>query len=658
MAPKPKRKRCYLYLRVSTDMQIDGFSLEAQEERLRREAKYKEFDVVEVFADKGKSGKNTSGRPEFRRMMDRIANNNEDHVDYVFVFKLSRFGRNAADVLYNLQLMKDYGVNLRAVAEEIDSAGPSGNLMIPVIAAVSEIERENIREQTMAGRKQKARDGLWNGGQAPYGYMIQDGALVINEQEAEIVRIIFERYAYHSGISGVTKFLNESGYKRNLRGNTKYVAFTTPFVKRVLDNPVYVGKIAYGRRQTEKIPGTRNEFHMVWQDEYPVYDGKHDAIIDEDTWRDVRKKRKQTSASWEKVYSLEHEHILSGILRCPVCDAPMYGSVTRKRKKDGSFYKDGFYYVCKHRVKVPGGDVCNYKKQPPQDAINEEVIAALQAAYHSPTFAGSMQHIMNQRSDVDEIKARLVELRKSRAQAVVRKDKLANEIDNLDALDKNYDMMYDDLNNRLRNQYDVIANLDSLIEEAEGDLQSEKDAQATLEQAYGMLVEFADVIPEMTDAEKKALVKLFIDRVEIFPERTNGRYVKSIRFKFPVMIDGEEGTDWWYSETHDETVVQLYHQNISTPDRQFISVDYAPTDEEIQPFLSHSATYDEIKQWVWEHYETKVSTLYIAQVKQKHGLIERECYNMPKSENPKKLVVPPYKERMIEDALRHLRVIK
>ena len=78
-------------------------------------------------------------------------------------FKLSRFGRNAADVLNLLQLMQDFGVNLICVEDGIDSSKDSGKLMISVLSAVAEIERENIRTQTMAGREQKAREGKWNG---------------------------------------------------------------------------------------------------------------------------------------------------------------------------------------------------------------------------------------------------------------------------------------------------------------------------------------------------------------------------------------------------------------------------------------------------------------------------------------------------------------
>ena len=87
--------------------------------------------------------------------------------------------------------------------------------------------------------------------------------------------------------------------------------------KLVLDNPVYMGKIVYGRRKTEKIDGTRNEFHVVKQDEgtYEFYNGIHKAIISEETWYKAHEKRKITGVKHEKTHSMEHYHILSGLVR-------------------------------------------------------------------------------------------------------------------------------------------------------------------------------------------------------------------------------------------------------------------------------------------------------------------------------------------------------
>ena len=145
----------------------------------------------------------------------------------------------------------DYGVNLICVEDGIDSSKDAGKLMISVLSAVAEIERENIRTQTMAGREQKAKEGKWNGGFAPYGYKLENGQLLIADDEVEIIRIIYDRYIHtNSGINGVASYLNDNGYTKKLRQNNTIPGFSSGFLKSVLDNPVYMGKIVYGRRRT------------------------------------------------------------------------------------------------------------------------------------------------------------------------------------------------------------------------------------------------------------------------------------------------------------------------------------------------------------------------------------------------------------------------
>ena len=263
-------------------MQVDGYSLDAQRDKLRKYAAYEDMVVAGEYSDEGFSGKNIQGRQEFQRMLNDIQDC-KDGVSYVLVFKLSRFGRNAADVLNSLQLMQDFGVNLICVEDGIDSSKDAGKLMISVLSAVAEIERENIRTQTMAGREQKAREGKWNGGFAPYGYKLESGNLVIAEDEVEVIRVIYDRYIHtNEGVAGVAKYLNRNGFVKKLRQNNTIPGFSRNFVQDVLDNPVYMGKIAYGRRRTEKRQGTRNEMHVVEQSEFPVYDGQHEAIISEE----------------------------------------------------------------------------------------------------------------------------------------------------------------------------------------------------------------------------------------------------------------------------------------------------------------------------------------------------------------------------------------
>ena len=153
-----KKTKCYIYTRVSTAIQVDGYSLDAQKDKLRKYAEFQDMEIVGEYSDEGHSGKNIKGRQEFMRMLNDIEDG-KDGVNFVLVFKLSRFGRNAADVLSSLQLMQDYGVNLICVEDGIDSSKEAGKLLISIIAAVAEMERENIRIQTMAGREQKAKEG-------------------------------------------------------------------------------------------------------------------------------------------------------------------------------------------------------------------------------------------------------------------------------------------------------------------------------------------------------------------------------------------------------------------------------------------------------------------------------------------------------------------
>ena len=158
--------------------------------------------------------------------------------------------------------MQDFGVNLICVEDGIDSSKDSAKLMISVLSAVAEIERENILVQTMEGRRQKAREGKWNGGFAPYGYKLVDGYLYIAEDEVDVIRIIFDKYVNTTmGASAVATYLNEHGYVKKKRQNNTLDMFSAHFIKSILDNPIYCGKLAYGRRKNEKIAGTRNQYH-------------------------------------------------------------------------------------------------------------------------------------------------------------------------------------------------------------------------------------------------------------------------------------------------------------------------------------------------------------------------------------------------------------
>ena len=537
---KKKPKTCYLYIRVSTAIQVDGYSLEAQEDRLRKEAEHRGYEVLDVYSDEGKSGKNIAGREDFQRMLEDIQTK-KDRPDYVFVFKLSRFGRNAADTLNSLQILEDYGVSLLCVEDGIDSAGAAGKLMIAVYAAVAEAERENIHVQTMAGRWQKAKNGGWNGGFAPYGYRLEDGELKISDDEADLVREIFKVYIEgKNGINTVARRLNERGLKKKIRNNANTDRIGASFVKAVLDNPVYAGYLPYGRRKTEKIDGTRNEFHIVKQSEFEMFDGKHEAIISKETWEIAQKKRKENGYVREKTHSLEHSHILSGILRCPVCNGPMYGNVNRKKKKDGSgYYKDCWYYVCKNR-KIVGGKPCTFHKYIKQDDVNAEMFEIVRDIFQrNGVSEGRAVDFLGEQLDIDSLKAELKQLTDRRKTVESKKNRMLSKMAEMDASDPLYDELYDNYSGLIRGFTSEIVDLDSQIQDINTSIDSNGARKESVERVKDMISEMWDHLDILPQEYIKQFMDDFIDEIQIYeePDRIDGvnYWVKRLRFKVPML---------------------------------------------------------------------------------------------------------------------------
>ena len=534
---KKEKIKVYTYKRVSTTMQIDGYSLDAQRARMKAYADFNDYEIVGEYEDAGKSGKSIEGRLQFNQMMEDVKSG-KDNVSYVLVFKLSRFGRNAADVLSTLQVMQDFGVNLICVEDGIDSSKDAGKLMISVLSAVAEIERENIRVQTMEGRIQKAREGKWNGGFAPYGYKLVNGKLEINEEEAVAIRTIYDQYVNTDiGSNGISKYLENHGIRKIQRQNGKNPLFDAHLVRLILKNPVYCGKIAYGRRKTEKVHGTRNEYRLVEQDDFLLVDGLHEAIISEEVWNAAQAKLIAQAKKYEHVNKGKDErtHLLSGIVRCPVCGAGMYGNKSIKYKKDGTKYKDFFYYGCKHRS-MQRGHKCDYKKQIREELLDDAVAEVIVKLVSNPQFAAMMQEKINMKVDTTAIDQEIANYEKQLRQDYSIKSKLMEEIDNLNPDDRHYIRRKADLDDRLYRMYDKIEELEEQLIAARAKKTSIEAEKITGDNIYKVLIYFDKLYFAMSDVERRQLIEALIAEIQIYEERKpNGQWLKSIRFKLPII---------------------------------------------------------------------------------------------------------------------------
>ena len=257
------------------------------------------------------------------------------------------------------------------------------------------------------------------------------------------------------------------------------------------------------------MPGKRNEFRIVKQDSYILSDGIHEAIISEDDWNLAKQKRNINGVKHEKIHSLEHEHILSGILKCPICGKGMYGNVNRKKKKDGTFYKDYFYYACKHRYYV-NGHKCDYRKQWNEEKVNDAVAEVIKKLVNNPKFEAAIRAKINSKIDTGELETEHENLKKQLRQVLGAKNRLGQQMDNLDISDKMYDRKYQDMQDRLNGLYDEIERLESLIDDIVSRKEYIRQQKISEDGVYQYLLYFDKLYDKFTDMEKKEFMKKVI----------------------------------------------------------------------------------------------------------------------------------------------------
>lgn len=224
----------------------------------------------------------------------------------------------------------------------------------------------------------------------------------------------------------------------------------------------------------------------------------------------------------------------------------------------------------------------------------------------------------------------------------------------LDIADRHYQSKVDSLNRILDDLYEKIEDAQTRLDEVDQEIAMVEKSAMTKKSIFEMLEGFSKYYDVMSPEDKKALLQAMVSFIELYPEKRDDKHlIKTIHFTFPVTYDGESGALFVRTnELQVETVVQLFRK---TPDAH---IDLKIDMDDLDLMASEAkATYQEIKDYILKMHGVKVSSLYIAQTKQKHGIIERDCYNKPKSEQEKVLHCPPDKERLIEEALRHFKMI-
>lgn len=347
------RKRLALYTRVSTiEQSEEGYSIDEQERLLRSWAEKNNYEVYKCYSDRGISGKDIKNRPALKELLKDAE---EKKFDMVISWKINRISRKLADVLKIVDILEKNDITFKSYSEPFETDTPAGKMQFQMMALIGEFERGTIAQNVKMGMCAKAKAGEWCGGRV-LGYDLvpienQEGAkrrkskLIINEREAESIRLIFNEYVNGKGYKAITNKLNKLGYKTNKNND-----FSVNSIREILTNPVYIGKVRYNVRQNWAEKRRRNiNANPI------ITDGIHEAIIDEKLWDKVQVIMESKKGKPSRIY--DGEYPLTGILRCPKCGAGMVISRTTNKLADGT--KKRIAYYCCGAWKNKGTSVCN-----------------------------------------------------------------------------------------------------------------------------------------------------------------------------------------------------------------------------------------------------------------------------------------------------------
>lgn len=469
-----ERRRIGTYRRRSTDEVHQQFTLGAQDDALKSFVKSKGRDW-EIAADYPDSA---SGRTMRREGLQRMLRDvKEGKLDIVVVHKIDRLSRCLRDFLEIIDRLAQAGVAFASVTESIDTSSHFGKALMNILAIFAELESDNISERTILGMDKKARTGEWCGGIVPYGYSNskEKKTLVINEEEASVVREIFRLYTERGmGTRSIVRWLNSRGYRTR-----KGKLWSVDAIIRMLRSPVYIGKIP--RKGT-------------------VHAGKHSAIVPVSAWKKAQALLKERSENRSLRRSNGSDFLLSGLSRCMRCLGRVVGASAWGR---GGRYG---YYLCNGRMKHGECDLPRIAK----DKLERAILAQLKEIFGNGAFVKELVERVNRK-----LRKKRPDLKK-RLQAVERqikdKEKLA-------------DLYFQEFEKKRRLSPLVEKKLQSIAEEckelekAKGEILGRMEVgqfhPVSAEDVERMIGNLEKALLQAPPSEVKQLLRLVVKRVDI-----------------------------------------------------------------------------------------------------------------------------------------------
>jgi site-specific DNA recombinase len=300
--------RVAIYIRWSTDDQGEGTTLEVQREACEAFIRSQgwSFSGGLLFIDEGVSGGSLE-RPALTRLRSLVATG---EVDCVVIYKLDRLSRSVVDMVKLVLDEWEGRCHVKSAREPIDTMTQTGRMFFYQLMSFAEWERSTIRERTFAGKLRRAQEGKNPGISAAYGYRLgPDGMPVVEPGEAAVVRLIFRLYLAGLGCGAVARRLGELGH-----GSPAGKAWSSGQISRVLANPIYAGRLVYGKQNVSQGQKRRSARPHL------VREGAVAAIVPPAEWAAVQAARAGRAGSAETPRggrALSSRSLLTGLLRCP-----------------------------------------------------------------------------------------------------------------------------------------------------------------------------------------------------------------------------------------------------------------------------------------------------------------------------------------------------
>ena len=322
--------RVTFYARVSTGTDEQTHSLKNQidyySEFIERN---QNWTYVEGYIDEALSGTSVGKRESFLRMIEDAK---VGKFDFIVTKEISRFSRNTLDSIRYTQELLASGVGVLFQSDNINTLMPDSELRLTIMSSIAQDEVRKISERVKFGFKRAIEKGVVLGNNMIWGYHKQNGKLIVDEKEAEMVRQIFMLYAtQNKGIRAIALWLNEQGYK-NGKGND----FSFSTIKGILTNPKYMGY--YCGNKTHKYDYRMNDRICLDESEWVMYkdEEKVPPIVSEEIWRKANAILKARSAkqSSENRTSYQNKYTYSGKIICGEHRAPYYRAIYRYRSGD------------------------------------------------------------------------------------------------------------------------------------------------------------------------------------------------------------------------------------------------------------------------------------------------------------------------------------